>query len=73
MADVAQLALADNFRVTITDEKGSEVMSFRLRKEERYIISTKSGSVSYRKLTSDDLYWSKETLLDVVREMTSKN
>jgi len=73
VADVAQLALADNFRVTITDEKGSEVMSFGLKKEDRYIISTKNGSVTYRKLTSDDYYWSKETLLEVVSEMISKD
>lgn len=73
MADVAQSDLVDNLRVTITDGKGRELLSFRLATEERYIISTKGGSVTHRKLCRDDRYWSKETIMEVIREMTSKN
>ncbi|EAS2833718.1 hypothetical protein AV553_22660 [Salmonella enterica] len=73
MADIAQSDLADNFRVIITDRKGLEVLSFRIRAEERYIISNRVGAVTSRKLSRDDLYWSKETIMEVVREMTSGN
>nr|DAL37580.1 MAG TPA_asm: hypothetical protein [Caudoviricetes sp.] len=41
--------------------------------EERYIISTNDSSITHRKLSRDDRYWSKETIMEVVREMTSKN
>ena len=73
MADVAQSNLADNLRVIITDGKGRELLSFGLAADERYILSAKAGSVTNRKLSRDELYWSKETIMDVVREMTSKN
>jgi len=73
VADEAQSDLADNLRVTITDGKGRELLSFRVATEERYIISTKAGSVTNRRLGKDDRYWSKETIMEVVREMTSKN
>jgi len=73
VADEAQSDLADNLRVTITDGKGRELLSFRVATEDRYIISTKDGSVTYRMLCKNDCYWSKETIMEVVREMTSKH
>ena len=57
-----------DLRVTITDGKGRELLSFKLGAEERYIIS-----ITHRKLSRDDRYWSKETIMEVVREMASKN
>ncbi|ELV3389697.1 hypothetical protein SGI62_003600 [Enterobacter hormaechei] len=69
MDGVAQSGL----RVTITDGKGRELLSFKLGAEERYIISTKDSSITHRKLSRDDRYWSKETIMEVVREMASKN
>lgn len=65
--------LADNLRVTITDAKGIELLSFRLASGDRYILSTQNGSVTNRKLSRDDLYWSKDTIMEVVREMGSNN
>jgi len=73
VADVAQSHLADNLRVIITDGKGRELLSFRLAMDERYIISTQGSYLTHRKLLKDDRYWSKETIMEVVREMTSKN
>ncbi|HCI4806725.1 TPA: hypothetical protein NPB45_003618 [Salmonella enterica subsp. enterica serovar Typhimurium] len=73
MADIVQSDLADNFRVTITNGRGLEVLSFRIRAEERYIITSRDGAVTPRKLSRDDLYCSKETIMEVVREMASKN
>lgn len=73
MAEVALSDLADNLRVTITDAKGRELLSFRLASGERYILSTKNGSVTNRKLSRDDLYWSKDTIMEVVRELASNN
>lgn len=73
MADIAQSDLADNFRVTITDGKGREIQSFVIRTDERFIISNRDGAVTTRKLSRDDLYWSKETIMEVVREMTPGN
>ena len=69
MEGVAQ----SDLRVTITDGKGRELMSFRMGAEERYIISTNDSSITHRKLSRDDRYWSKETIMEVVREMASKN
>lgn len=51
-----------DLRVTITDGKGRELLSFKLGAEERYIISTKDCSITHRKLSRDDHYWSKETI-----------
>lgn len=62
-----------DLRVTITDGKGKELLSFRMGSEERFIISTKNSSLTHRKLSRGDRYWSKETVMEVVREMTSKN
>jgi len=59
--------------VTITDGKGRELLTFRMGAEERYIISTNDNSITHRKLSRDDRYWSKETIMEVVREMASKN
>ena len=73
MADIAQSDLADNFRVTITDGKGREVLSFGIKTDDRFIISNRDGAVITRKLSRDDLYWSKDTIMEVVREMASKN
>ncbi|BCZ53601.1 hypothetical protein SL264_30070 [Enterobacter cloacae] len=39
-----------DLRVTITDGKGRELLSFKLGAEERYIISTKDRSITHRKL-----------------------
>ncbi|HBY1597011.1 hypothetical protein DWA36_21175 [Klebsiella pneumoniae] len=62
-----------DLRVTITDGKGRELMSFMMGAEERYIISTYDSYITHRKLSRDDRYWSKETIMEVVREMASKN
>jgi len=62
-----------DLRVTITDGKGRELLTFRMGAEERYIISTNDNSITHRKLSRDDRYWSKETIMEVVREMASKN
>ncbi|VGJ55482.1 Uncharacterised protein [Klebsiella pneumoniae] len=48
-------------------------MSFMMGAEERYIISTYDSYITHRKLSRDDRYWSKETIMEVVREMASKN
>ncbi|TKK20226.1 hypothetical protein EcCFBP13530_06645 [Enterobacter cancerogenus] len=69
MGGVAQ----SDLRVTITDGKGKELLTFRMGAEERYIISTNDNSITHRKLSRDDRYWSKETIMEVVREMASKN
>lgn len=69
MGGVAQ----SDVRVTITDGKGRELLSFKLGAEERYIISNNDNSINHRKLSRDDRYWSKETIMEVVREMASKN
>ncbi|ECJ2594769.1 hypothetical protein FNZ16_08975 [Salmonella enterica] len=69
MESVAQ----SDLRVTITDGKGRELLSFKVGPEERYIISTNDSSITHRKLSRDERYWSQETLMEVVREMTSKN
>lgn len=69
MEGVAQ----SDLRVTITDGKGKELLTFRMRAEERYIICTNDSSITHRKLSRDDRYWSKETIMEVVREMASKN
>ncbi|ERN92122.1 hypothetical protein SETK1288_00430, partial [Salmonella enterica subsp. enterica serovar Typhimurium str. CDC_2009K1288] len=50
-----------------------ELLSFRLASGDRYILSTQNGSVTNRKLSRDDLYWSKDTIMEVVREMGSNN
>jgi len=59
--------------VTITDGKGKELLTFKMGAEERYLISTNDNSITNRKLSRDDRYWSKETIMEVVREMASKN
>lgn len=69
MEDVAQ----SDLRVTITDGKGKELLTFSMGADERYIISTNDSSITHRKLSRDDRYWSKETIMEVVREMASKN
>lgn len=69
MGGVAQ----SDLRVTITDGKGKELLTFKMGAEERYIISTNENSITNRKLSRDDRYWSKETIMEVVREMASKN
>ncbi|EAR2255226.1 hypothetical protein EIM76_09075 [Salmonella enterica] len=73
MAEGVLSDLADNLRVTITDAMGIELLSFRLASGDRYILSTQNGSVTNRKLSRDDLYWSKDTIMEVVREMGSNN
>lgn len=62
-----------DLHVTITDGKGKELMSFKMGSDERYIISAKNSSLNYRKLSKDEHYWSKETIMEVVKEMASKN
>ncbi|CAD5354802.1 conserved protein of unknown function [Enterobacter cancerogenus] len=62
-----------DLRVTITDGKGRKLLTFSMGAEERYIISTNDNSITHRKLSRDERYWSKETMMEVVREMTSQN
>jgi hypothetical protein len=66
-------APAGDFRATITDASGREVLSFDLVASDRFILSSSDGKVLSRKLCKDDHYWSRATLLEVVREMTAKN
>lgn len=62
-----------DFRATITDAGGREILSFELTASDRFILSLSDGKVLIRKLNKDDHYWSRATLLEVVREMTAKN
>lgn len=62
-----------DFRATITDANGREVLSFDLAACDRFILSSVGGEILSRKLCKDDLYWSKATLAEVIKEMTSKN
>ncbi|MEZ2586196.1 hypothetical protein ACBQ10_16690 [Kluyvera intermedia] len=62
-----------DFRATITDASGREVLSFELSASDRFILSSVGGKILNRKLEKDDHYWSRATLIEVVREMTSKN
>ncbi|WP_411900897.1 hypothetical protein [Salmonella enterica] len=73
MADIVQSDIADNFRVTITNGRGLEVLSLMIRAERRYIIASRDGTVTPEKLTREDLSWSKKTIIEIVREMPSKN
>lgn len=62
-----------DFTATITDASGREILSFDLGVSDRFILSAADGQVLSRKLSKDDHYWSRATLLEVVREMTAKN
>lgn len=62
-----------DFRATITDASGREVLSFNLSDSDRYILCSDSGAVTNRKLDKGDQYWSRATLIEVIREMTPKN
>ncbi|EJU7198275.1 hypothetical protein N5H80_003139 [Salmonella enterica] len=78
LASVGQKPVADAIGIdesTISRWKGKgiELLSFRLASGDRYILSTQNGSVTNRKLSRDDLYWSKDTIMEVVREMGSNN
>ena len=61
------------FRATITDASGREVLTIDLADSDRFILSSDRGKIVSRKLGMDDHYWSRDTLREVVREMTSKN
>ncbi|WP_240782910.1 hypothetical protein [Escherichia sp. E1130] len=64
--------LTGEFRATITDACGREVLSFNLVSFDRFILSSVGGEILSRKLNKDDLYWSKATLAEVIKEMMSK-
>lgn len=61
------------FTATITDASGREVLTFDLAGSDRFILSSGNGNIVSRKLGKDEHYWSRDTLREVVREMTSKN
>ncbi|MCI7949281.1 hypothetical protein GOY59_01975 [Klebsiella pneumoniae] len=63
----------EDLNATITDSSGREVMSFKLGKNDRFLLALACGELTNRKLTLDEHFWSKETLLEVIREMASKN
>ena len=73
MRDSIESGCASDLKATITDGRGTELLSFQIASNERFIISSAGGKPTFRKLAKDDHYWSKETLVEVVREMTAKN
>lgn len=62
-----------DFRATITDASGREILSFNLAASDRYILSSDGEKILNRKLDKGDQYWSRATLIEVIREMTAKN
>ncbi|WP_416060902.1 hypothetical protein [Raoultella ornithinolytica] len=63
----------EDLNVTISDGSGRELISFKIGKNERFLMSLIGGELTNRKLTRDEHLWSKETLLEVIREMAAKN
>lgn len=62
-----------DFKATITDASGREVCTFNINCNERYVLSFCEGVIAHRKLAKDEHYWSRATLQEMIREMTSKN
>ncbi|MCW9581298.1 hypothetical protein ORL26_18125 [Raoultella ornithinolytica] len=63
----------EDLNATITDGAGRELISFKLGKNERFLMSFIDGDLICRKLARDEHLWSKETMLEVIREMVAKN
>ncbi|OMP92529.1 hypothetical protein [Raoultella terrigena] len=63
----------EDLNATITDGSGRELISFKIGRDERFLMSLIDGELLNRKLTRDEHLWSKETMLEVIKEMVAKN
>jgi len=70
---IVNSAPAGDFKATITDGLGREVCSFRLVKNDRFIVSSDGNEVACRRLSREEQYWTRETIIEVFREMNAKN
>ena len=61
------------FLATITDGSGHVICSFRLGDNDRLLLANSDGEVTARKIKNDEHVWSRASLREVFREMTSKN
>lgn len=58
---------------TITDGTGHVLCSFRLALSDRLLLSNVNGEASARKIAKDEYLLSRKTLVEVIKEMGSKN
>lgn len=62
-----------DFWATITDESGKVVCSFRLGKNDRHLLSNLDGEIAARKIAKDEHILTRKSLVEVIKEMSSKN
>lgn len=62
-----------NVLATITDGSGHVLCSFRLALNDRILLSNINSEVSVRKIAKDEHLWTRKSLVEVIKEMSSKN
>ena len=62
-----------NVWATITDGSGHVLCSFRLALNDRILLSNINSEVSVRKIAKDEHLWTRKSLVEVIKEMSSKN
>ncbi|EPJ5853726.1 hypothetical protein WJA85_003226 [Klebsiella aerogenes] len=58
---------------TITDGTGHVLCSFRLALNDRILLTNINSEVSVRKIAKDEHLWTRKSLVEVIKEMGSKN
>lgn len=73
MADFVGSEPEKEFTAIITDRTGRVMLSFELKTNERYLLSSLVGEITSKKIAKDEHIWSRDTLTEIIREMTPKN
>lgn len=63
----------ENLWATVTDGSGHVLCSFRLALNDRILIVNINSEVSVRKIAKDEHLWTRKSLVEVIKEMGSKN
>ncbi|WP_424748618.1 hypothetical protein, partial [Klebsiella pneumoniae] len=56
-----------------TNQRGAGQCSFRLALNDRILLSNINSEVSVRKIAKDEHLWTRKSLVEVIKEMSSKN
>lgn len=62
-----------NLWATVTDGSGHVLCSFRLALNDRILLTNINNEVSVRKIAKDEHLWTRKSLVEVIKEMGSKN
>lgn len=62
-----------NLWATVTDGSGHVLCSFRLALNDRILLTNINNEVSVREIAKDEHLWTRKSLVEVIKEMGSKN